>query len=280
MKPPLLLQLPEQTLSGSAESALEDPIVLQVWAAFHAAYEKMAGIDSDDAAENVEVADDSAAPDDAAVSAPQPTKRQKGPKRAQKKKKQQQQELDQAEPQMPGFKQAVKDAVPPASVPDITAHHLHLLAAHSDLRQWPCAQFVVHEEQSNHFHVGASNMYSASFHGYGTMELDLIYLVLDDSYDIQTMPLRLDLSKEAYDSGSNTHGRDAIHSMAFVSPNAHPAPCGPMHHSVADLLFCVVFFPFRTWSTSRSHSRVSSGCRCWRGSCSSRATVSRRWGAC
>jgi hypothetical protein len=101
---------------------------------------------------------------------------------------------------------------------DMTRHHFFYITGHPDLRRVKFAQYVKHTAEWNHFHLGASKLYHASFHGYVTMELDLIYLVLDPRYKIESMPLQVDWDQlEDYDPESNVHGRNAIYSTSFVS---------------------------------------------------------------
>jgi hypothetical protein len=225
MAPPALDALP-------CNNALDEPealngAVVAVEAAYYAAFHYAEDVDSDS---YEECAADEQSPSKKGPAAAAPQAGKKGLSKSNKgSKKERAAASDAADKQVSLLEipAAVESEIPEESPhADMTRHHFFYIISHPDLRCVRFAQYVKHSEEWNHFHLGASKLYYASFHGYVTMELDLIYLVLDPRYKIDSMPLRVDWNQlEDYDVDTNVHGRSAIFSTSFVSSRSRAGVC-------------------------------------------------------
>jgi hypothetical protein len=220
MEPPALDALP---LNDSLRQPVAlDGDILAVEAAYDAAFHYANDVDSDS---YEECAADEQSPSKKGPAATAPHAGKKGLSKSMKRSKKEKERTPAPDAavqqrQLLGIPAAVEDAIPEDSPhADMTRHHFFYITGHPDLRRVKFVQYVKHSAEWNHFHLGASKLYFASFHGYVTMELDLIYLVLDPRYKVDSMPLRVDWDQlEDYDPETNVHGRNALFSTSFVSP--------------------------------------------------------------
>lgn len=106
------------------------------------------------------------------------------------------------------------DVVNESLFTNMSDHHSHALERCVDLRRWPLAQ-LHHEEKR--VELGASLLQWASFHGYVTMETEVVSLTLSDEYDITKFPLKIDFSQhEEYNASTRTHGKEALTFCTWV----------------------------------------------------------------
>ena len=109
---------------------------------------------------------------------------------------------------------------PDSLISGLTKHHAAALTGHWDLRQWPAAQLLT--DGQRRLELGASMLEWASFHGYVTMELDVVSVLLDDAHDFRLDPVVLNGSQEEdYNPATKTYGRGALSYCTWVRERSH-----------------------------------------------------------
>jgi hypothetical protein len=168
--------------------------------------------------------------------------------------------------------------------PVMSDHHSRALEKCADLRNWPHAQ-LYKDSGERRVEFGASNLQWAGYHGYVTMELDVVSLSVAEEYDFKgKWPLKIDFQQNVdYNPITRTHGKDTVTFCTWVCARARH--CCSMQWRAGNMLIlrecvCVCVRVCRMCWISRRIVPASCGCKYWRGARLSTASPTKRLAAC